>query len=138
MLGVQLLRRRAHRLSPPFWSSAEPIRLDAVYLRGNLTVAIALDEQRRNVEVQQICNRFPAHGSRNDIAADNDLFDFRLANILNHRFDCGEVGVNIINRSNAHELAPRDRESLGAKELTESLTGMESRGARLGKRALHD
>src|SRR4029077_7068033 len=103
MLGMQLLRRRAHRLSPLCRGGAEPVRLDAGDLRKNLAVAIALNELHGYVEVQQICDRFAAHGSGNYIAADDDLVDLCLTNILEHRFQCGEVGVDIVNRSDAHE-----------------------------------
>src|SRR5262249_49097150 len=100
---MKLLGHPAHDLAKLFWDRA---RLHACHLCKHLTVAIALDKLHWNVEPQQTCESFKWHWARKDIAPDHDLVYLCLANILEHRLQCGEVPMNIIERSDPHDRPP--------------------------------
>src|SRR5207237_9917896 len=64
--------------------------------------AIAVNEVRRQVQVQQTPKRFAGHGSGNDIAPYYNLVNIRLTNILKGSLQGWEVPMNIVEGSNSH------------------------------------
>src|SRR5207253_7999230 len=78
---MQLPRHPAHALSKLLWDLA---RLRASHLCKHYTVAVALNELHRNIEVQQTCHRFIRHRPGKHIAPDHYLIYSCLTNVLEY------------------------------------------------------
>src|SRR3984893_16444080 len=102
MFSTQLFCRPTHDFSKLF---RDPADLHSCQLCKHVHLAVALDELNWNIQAQQTVNCFPRHRTRNHIAADDRLIYACLSNILEDSLERGEIAVNIIDRSNAHEVS---------------------------------
>src|SRR5262249_47692081 len=73
------------------------------------SLAIALNRLHGNIEVQQTGEGFARHRPRSHVAPNHYLIYFGLMNILEYRFQCGEVAMNVIDCSDAHDGQPLQR-----------------------------
>ena len=96
---MKLLRPPAHDVSKLFRDLAG---LRPSHLRKHDTVAIASDELHWDVEVEQTRQRFTGHRARKHIAADDDVVDVCLTDILEYSLERGKVRMNIVDCSDPH------------------------------------
>src|SRR5882724_2665054 len=96
---MKLTSHPAHSLPKLLW---DVTRLRASHLCKHHSIAIALDELRRNIEVQQTCHRFIRHRPGKHIAPDHYLIYSCLTNVLEDSLKCGKVGMNVIDCRDAH------------------------------------
>ena len=80
--------------------------LDVVELREHLAVTIAVDELRGNVKVEQTLDGFTGHWAGKDVASDNDAVHFDLTDLLEYRLQRREVGMNVVDSSDALDGIP--------------------------------
>jgi len=107
MRDVELLRGPADRLAPLFRRSTVPIGFEARHLRKHLAVAVAVDELRRNVEVEQALNSFARHRAGNNIATDDNTVHIGFTYLPEY---CGKrvsVGMDVVDGSDARDETPR-------------------------------
>ena len=69
----------------------------ALHRSEHLPIAITLEELYRDFNVEQRSNRFRWHRAGKHIAANNDLIDIRLTDIVQqHRLQCRQIRVNVV------------------------------------------
>src|ERR1700687_2987021 len=96
---MKLLGRPADDLPELFWNLADVL---ACHLCEHDSVAIAVDELNWNIQIEQARQRLTRHRARKDIASDHDMVYLRSTNILEDGLQCGEVSMNVIERSDPH------------------------------------
>ena len=65
-----------------------------------------MNELRGNVEVEQTLDGFTRQRAGKDVATDDDAVHFGLTDLLEYRLKRGEVGMNVVNGSDAHDGTP--------------------------------
>src|SRR5256885_705733 len=99
---MKLPRHPAHGLSKLRWDIA---RLRASHLCEHHSIAIALDELHRNIEVQQTGDCFIWHRPGKHIAPNHYLIYFCLTNVLQHSLKCWKIRMNVIDCTDRHDRA---------------------------------
>jgi hypothetical protein len=83
--------------------------------------AIAVNEVRRQVQVQQTPKRFAGHGAGNDIAPYYNLVNVRLTNILKDSLQGWKVPMNIVEGGNSHLDLPDQEDILIRYDYSDTL-----------------
>jgi hypothetical protein len=65
-----------------------------------------VDELRWNVEIDETLDRFTRSWAGNDVAPDDNAVHVDLTNLLEYGLECGEVGMNVVDGSDAHDGIP--------------------------------
>src|SRR5260370_674336 len=73
-----------------------------VHLSEHRYFSITNDELDREVAIEQPDESFTRHGTGNDVSADNDLVRASAGYVLQHRFQCREIAMNVIKRRDPH------------------------------------
>ena|SRR5688572_33391980 len=76
-------------------------RLHAVAPGERFAVAVPHQKPGWNVEIRQQCERLARQRPRQRVAADDDLIDTSAPNVLEHRLECREIAVNVVQRANS-------------------------------------
>jgi hypothetical protein len=75
-------------------------------LREHHELAVAMEKLHRSVEAKQELERFARHGTRHDVAADNDPIDVRPSRVVEYGFQRRQVSMNVVQCRDSHS-APR-------------------------------
>jgi hypothetical protein len=98
LFGIKLLCRPAYDVSILFWNFADVL---ARQLREHHALAISVDELNWDIEVEQTTERLPGHRAWQHIPTDDDMIDPGSANVAQHSLQCGEVGMDVVQRRDA-------------------------------------
>jgi hypothetical protein len=65
-----------------------------------------VDQLHGNVEVEQTLDGFTRQRAGKDVATGDDAVHFGLTDLLEYRLKRGEVGMNVVNGSDAYDGIP--------------------------------